>query len=103
MKAIKKTADRIKEDIPEAYQDSVTKILNDLNSREFKMRIVAEFATSSLDDINKAFRKRFIEAGTDAANAQMDATQKGLDKIIYILQQILKQERNLVKKNELFS
>ena len=81
MKAIKKTADRIKEDIPEAYQDSVTEILNDLNSREFKMRIVAEFATSSLDNINKAFRKRFIEAGTDAANAQMDATQKGLDKI----------------------
>lgn len=81
MKAIQKTADRIKEDIPEAYQDSVTEILNDLNTREFKMRIVAEFATSSLDDINKAFRRRFIEAGTDAANAQIDATQKGLDRI----------------------
>lgn len=81
LKAIEKTANNVKTDLPEAAQKAIDDIVNNLNRQEFKMRIVAEFATSSLDDINKAFRRRFIEAGTDAANAQIDATQKGLDKI----------------------
>lgn len=58
--AIQKTADRIKKDMPEASQDAINNILNQLNSTEFKIRIVAEMATTTLEDVQKRFKDKFI-------------------------------------------
>lgn len=60
--AINKTADRVKDDLPAASQDAINQILQQLNSTEFKLKIVAEFATTTQDEVNKQFRKQFIEA-----------------------------------------
>lgn len=58
--AIQKTADRIKKDMPEASQDAINDILSQLNSTEFKIRIVAEMATTTLEDVQKRFKDKFI-------------------------------------------
>jgi hypothetical protein len=60
IKAIRDTADKIKADLPAASQDAINQILNQLNSTEFKVRIVAELATNSLDEVQKQFREKFI-------------------------------------------
>ena len=79
--AINKTAEKIKKDIPEAYQDSITAILNDLNKREFKMRIVTEFATTTLDEVQKQFKDKFVNKPwiadqKEREKAETDAQQK---------------------------
>ena len=60
--AINKTAERVKKDLPEASQDAINQILQQLNSTEFKLRIVTEFATTSQDEVEKQFRRDFINA-----------------------------------------
>lgn len=59
--AIKKTAEKVKTDLPLAAQDAIDQILNQLNNTDFKLRIVTEFATTTLDDVQKQFREKFIE------------------------------------------
>ena len=58
--AIQKTADKVKKDLPEASQNAIDNILAQLNSNEFKVRIVAELAQDSLDAVQEQFKKRFI-------------------------------------------
>ena len=58
--AIQKTADKLRKDMPEASQSAIDDILRQLNTTEFKVRIVAEMATSSLEGVQKEFRDRFI-------------------------------------------
>ena len=59
--AIQKTADKVKKDLPAASQGAIDEILRQLNSTDFKVRIVAEMATTSLDNVQKQFREKFIE------------------------------------------
>ena len=59
--AIKKTAEKVKTDLPLAAQNAIDQILNQLNNTDFKLRIVTEFATTKLDDVQKQFREKFIE------------------------------------------
>ncbi len=70
--AINKTADKIKKDLPEASQDAINKILQQLNSTDFKIRIVTEFAETTEDEINKQFRKRFIDKSFLEDNAERE-------------------------------
>lgn len=58
--AIQKTADKLKKDMPEASQSAIDEILRQLNTTEFKVRIVAEMATTSLEDVQKRFKDKFI-------------------------------------------
>lgn len=58
--AIKKTAERVKEDLPAASQDAINQILEQLNKTDFKLRIVTEFATTTQDEVNKLFKEQFI-------------------------------------------
>lgn len=58
--AIQKTADKLRKDIPEASQSAIDDILRQLNTTEFKVRIVAEMATSSLEGVQEKFRDKFI-------------------------------------------
>lgn len=59
--AIQKTADKVKRDLPAASQGAIDEILRQLNSTDFKVRIVAEMATTSLDNVQKQFREKFVE------------------------------------------
>lgn len=59
--AIQKTADKVRKDLPAASQGAIDEILSQLNSTDFKVRIVAEMATTSLDNVQKQFREKFIE------------------------------------------
>ena len=58
--AIKKTAEKVKTDLPLAAQDAIDQILNQLNKTDFKLRIVTEFATTTLDEVQKQFKDRFV-------------------------------------------
>lgn len=58
--AIQKTAEKIKKDMPAASQDAINSILKQLNSTDFKIRIVTQFATTTEDEVNKQFRDKFI-------------------------------------------
>ena len=58
--AIKKTAEKVKTDLPLAAQDAIDQILNQLNNTDFKLRIVTEFATTTLDDVQKQFKDKFV-------------------------------------------
>ena len=62
--AIKKTAEKIKTDLPLASQEAINSILNQLNNTTFKMHIVAKFAQSSWSKEQEAFQEHFIEQGT---------------------------------------
>lgn len=62
--AINKTAEKIKQDLPKASQDAIDQILKQLNTTEFKMRIVAEFATKTNDEVQKAFERDFYDRET---------------------------------------
>ena len=58
--AIEKTAEKVKKDLPEASQSAIDEILRQLNSTEFKVRIVAEMATTSLDKVQQQFKDKYI-------------------------------------------
>lgn len=79
--AINKTADKLKKDLPDAYQDAINKILDNLNKTEFKVRIVAEMATTSLGEVEKQFNEKFIkkpwiEDQKEREKAEAEAAQK---------------------------
>lgn len=74
--AIKKTAEKIKKDLPEASQNAIDNILYQLNSTEFKLRIVAELSTNSVDEINKQFRNKFIKPQKDALGEQLGEAEE---------------------------
>lgn len=74
--AIKKTAEKIKKDLPEASQNAIDGILYQLNSTEFKLRIVAELSTNSVDEINKQFRNKFIKPQKDALGEQLGEAEE---------------------------
>jgi hypothetical protein len=79
--AIQKTADKVRKDLPEASQDAIDKILRQLNSTEFKVRIVAEMATTSVDEVQRQFNEKFIkkpgiEDQKEREKAEAEAAQK---------------------------
>ena len=79
--AIQKTADKVKKDLPAASQGAIDEILRQLNSTDFKVRIVAEMATTSLDNVQKQFREKFIEKpwianDKEREKAENEANQK---------------------------
>lgn len=81
-KAIEATAEKIKKQLPEASQEAIDKILEQLNSTDFKFRIVAEFATTSLDKLQKSFRSRFIlDAGTSMLTDESERDKKRKENI----------------------
>lgn len=81
MDAIEKTAEKVKKDLPAASQDAIDEILRQLNSTEFKVRIVTEMATTSVGEVEEQFNEKFIKKPwiadqKEREKAEAEAAQK---------------------------
>ena len=61
--AFHETYETLKKDIPDAWTQILDKMLSDLNSRDWTIKVMAKFDVTTLSDVQKDFRKEFIENG----------------------------------------
>lgn len=63
MRAIEKAANGYREELPPAFRDSLDKMMADMNSRDWLIRVKVQFDVKSLTDVQKQEQKDFIYRG----------------------------------------
>lgn len=58
--AIQKAINKVRDEVPPEFSGVLDRMMADLNSREWKLRILATFDVPLLDDVQKAEQRRFI-------------------------------------------